>query len=106
MVKIVFIAHKRSDMDQEEFRRYWRETHAPIAAKIPGVRKYIQNYANIGFDGTPPPFDGFVEFWFDDEASLERSIESPEGEAALADLRNFLDIERLQSFSVEEVTII
>ncbi len=29
MIKMVFLVHKRPDMDSEEFSRYWRETHAP-----------------------------------------------------------------------------
>ena len=105
MVKLVCVVHKRTGMDTEDFRRYWRETHGPIAARIPGLRKYTQVYANASPDGTPPPFDGFAELWFDDEPSLERAMASPEIEAASADNKNFLDEERLQIFVAEEVAI-
>ena len=106
MVKLVVVVHKRPDMEVEDFRRYWRETHGPIAAKIPGLRKYIQNYVNASLVGDPPPFDGIGELSFDDEPSLERAMASPEIAAATADNKNFLDEERLQAFVVEEVPII
>ena len=71
MIKAVFLVHKRPDMDDEEFRRYWRETHGPIAAKVPGVRKYVQSLAIPEPDGTRPAYDGFAEMWFDSRESFE-----------------------------------
>jgi len=50
---------------------------------------------NASADGTPPPFDGLAELWFDDEASLEKAMATPEVGAAIADNRDFLDEERL-----------
>ena len=32
MIKVLAVLHKRSDMSREEFVRYWREVHAPLAA--------------------------------------------------------------------------
>ena len=105
MLKLVCVVHKRAGMDTEDFRRYWRENHGPIAAKIPGLRKYTQVYANAGPGGSPPPFDGLAELWFDDESSLERAMASPEIEAATADNKNFLDEKRLEIFVAEEASI-
>ncbi len=106
MIKMVFLVHKRSDMDSDEFSRYWRETHAPIGAKLPGLRKYIQNHSIAASDGTPAPYDGFAELWFDDVASLEQAMASPEGQAVVADTENFLDVARMHAFGVDEVAII
>ncbi len=106
MIKMVFLVHKRSDMGSEEFSRYWRETHAPIGAKLPGLRKYIQNHSIAAPDGTPAPYDGLAELWFDDVASLELAMGSPEGQAVVADTENFIDLARMQTFSVAEVTVI
>ena len=106
MIKMVFLVHKRSDMDSEEFSRYWRETHAPIGAKLPGLRKYIQNHSIAASDGTSAPYDGFAELWFDDVASLEQAMASPEGQAVVADTENFLDVARMHAFGVDEVAII
>ena len=106
MIKMVFLVHKRQDMDAEAFRRYWRETHGPIAAKLPGLRKYVQNHSILDPDGTPPPYDGFAEMWFDNRESMEQALASPEGQATIGDTANFLDTLRMQSFIVDEVDIV
>ena len=106
MVKMVFLVHRRSDMDVAEFRRYWAETHAPIAAQMPGLRKYVQHHAVAGPDGADPEFDGFAELWWDDAEAMEESLASPQGEAAQADAANFLDTESMHVFEVEQSAIV
>ena len=90
----------------DDFRRYWRDEHSEIGAALPGLRKYVQNHVTSTIDGSLPPCDGFAELWFDDLESLNRALTSPEGQAAMVDSENFLDVERIQTFVVEEVTII
>lgn len=106
MLKMVFLVHRRPDLSVEEFRRYWTDTHAPIAAKLPGLRKYVQHHAMPGPDGTSPEFDGFAEMWWDDAEAMGESLASPEGEAAQADVANFLDAERMHVFSVDQIAIV
>jgi uncharacterized protein (TIGR02118 family) len=106
MVKLVFLLHRRPGMGLDEFRRHWRDVHAPIGASMPGVRKYVQNHAGATLDGSALPCDGFAEMWFDDMGSLQRALTSPQGQAALADSKNFLDVERVQTFVVEEVPVV
>ena len=106
MLKMVFLVHRRPDMDASEFSSYWRETHSQIAGKIPGLRKYVQNHSTVAPDGSSPPYDGFAEMWFDDSDALEKALATPEGEATLADTANFIDLERMLSFSVDEVTVV
>ena len=99
---MMFLAYRRADMDAQEFRRYWRDIHGPIAAKIPGLRKYVQNHATVAPDGITPPCDGVAEMWFEDAASFE----TPEFEATIADTANFLDPDRSRGFSVDELEIV
>ena len=106
MVKLVFLLNRRSGMDLDDFRRYWRDEHSQIGSALPGLRKYVQNHSGASLDGSPLPCDGFAELWFDDMESLNAALTSPEGLAALADSENFLDVERIQTFVVEEITII
>lgn len=107
MVKLVFVMHRRPGMSHEDFSSHWRSQHAALASQIPGLRKYVQNHAaGASLDGSPPPFDGFTEFWFDDMASLFEGLDSPESQAALADSENFVDTTRVQTFVVEEVTVV
>ena len=106
MIKMVFMFRKRPDLDEKEFLEYWRETHPQISGKLPGLRKYIQHHAVPGPDGSLPPCDGFSEMWWDDAESMESSLASPEGQAALADVENFLDTESQVVFSVEQTVIL
>ena len=105
-VKLVFMFHRRPGMELADFSRYWRDQHAPIGAALPGVRRYVQNHTGPTLDGSPPPCDGFTELWFDDMASLQRALASPEAQAALTDSVNFLDVARVQTFIVDEVTVL
>ena len=106
MLKVVFLVHKRPDMDLEEFRRHWRETQGALAARIPGIRKYVQNYSVGAPTGGAAPYDGFAEVWFDNEGAFEHAMATPEAQAAIADLPNFLDAESMQSFVVDEINIV
>jgi uncharacterized protein (TIGR02118 family) len=74
------LLQKRADIETEEFRKRWREGHAPLAAKLPGLRRYHQNhvvdreqrgitYARGGLD-----FDGFSELWFDDLPTMQAAF--------------------------------
>jgi uncharacterized protein (TIGR02118 family) len=103
MVKIVYCISKLPNLSNDEFHRYWRETHGPIAARIPGVQKYVQSHAiHRALGGREPSFDGVAELWFDDWAALERALESPEARAAVEDERRFIDHSRVAFFIAEE----
>jgi uncharacterized protein (TIGR02118 family) len=106
MTKMIFLVNRRPGMDADEFRRYWTERHGPIAARMPGVRKYVQHHAVTGPDGAAPEFDGFAEIWWDDAEAMAASLASPEGQAAEADAAGLFDIERMQVFAVEQATIV
>ncbi|MDP3769139.1 MAG: EthD family reductase, partial [Dehalococcoidia bacterium] len=42
MVKLIYCIARKPGMPVEEFQRYWRQTHGPIAGRIPGLRRYVQ----------------------------------------------------------------
>jgi len=74
------LLQKRQDIDNNEFRKRWRDGHGPVAKKLPGLRRYHQNhvvdrsqraitYARGGLD-----FDGFSELWFDDMPSMQAAF--------------------------------
>jgi len=104
MTKVIYVLHRRPDMDRDEFRRYWRDVHGPIAARMPGLRRYVQDHALPGVFGEPP-CDGIAELWFDSEEAMQAALASPEGVATLADVPNFLDRDRIGEMVVEEVTV-
>ena len=75
--------------DAEAFDRHYDETHAPLAAKLPDLRSYTVSWPGPGPDGQRPPYHLVAILTWDSEEAFQASLESPEGQAALADLPNF-----------------
>jgi uncharacterized protein (TIGR02118 family) len=108
MVKLIYCINRLPGMSIEDFQRYWRQTHAPIAARIPGVRRYVQCHTLPELYGrdAPPQYDGAAELWFDDLDALRAAMRSPEVEAARTDERNFIDHARVAAFITEEKPVV
>jgi uncharacterized protein (TIGR02118 family) len=107
MIKVIAVIHKRLDMSREEFVRYWRDVHAPLAKKMPGLRRYI---INPGLEAhpreEPMAFDGIAELWFDDAAAARAAFASPAGETTLQNAANFLQAEKERRIIAEEIFIV
>ena len=78
------LLRRRPDISPEEFGRYWREVHGPLAAHLPGLRRYEQNlvtdrsqlaidHARGGWD-----LDGVSHLTFDDRAAMDAAATSAE----------------------------
>lgn len=106
MIQEIVLLRRRPGMDRDAFHRYWRETHGPLAAKLPGLRKYVQAHVIPDPAQADLPYDGIAELWFDSAEALQAALASPEGQAARADLPNFLDQDTVQILIAEEVTIV
>ncbi len=91
MVKLVALVRKRSDLTREGFAAYWTETHAPLAARIPGMQGYRINLAGDPRDMPAAPYDGSAEIWFASREAMEAGLASPEGVVAGEDVRNFAE---------------
>jgi len=106
MIKVIAVIHKRPDMSREEFVRYWREVHAPLAEGMEGVRRYVINPTLEALALGSPPFDGVAELWFDDAAAARTAFGSAAGRATTEDLVNFTQAERAQVVIAEEIPIV
>jgi uncharacterized protein (TIGR02118 family) len=102
MVKAIYLIRRRAGMSPADFHRYWREVHGAIAARIPGMRRYVQCHAN----DDAAEYDGAAEAWFDDMDAVRRAVASPEYAAARADEARFIDLDRTTLIFTEEVPII
>lgn len=96
MLHVLYFITRKPSLGDEEFHRYWREVHGPIAAKIPQLQRYEQSH-RIPFPGSNSPYDGVAEVWLADERALAALRESPEYvQGALADEPNFIDMSRVE----------
>jgi uncharacterized protein (TIGR02118 family) len=109
MIKAISLLVRKPGMTHEQFVKHWLEIHGPLALKVSGIRRYVQSHivderrrpdiAPIGVE-----IDGIAELWYDDRDTMTRALASPEMKALHAD--GALFIGRIQSFIVEEKTII
>jgi uncharacterized protein (TIGR02118 family) len=74
--------------DPDHFRTYYEQTHLKLVAKIPGLRGYRYGFDVAAAEGESPYFCAF-EGDFDDAAAMAAALETPEGEATLADIANY-----------------
>ncbi len=86
MVKAIFIASKKPGLTLDRFFDHWRNHHGRLAAKVPGLRRYVQNHAVPSvYAERSQTHDGWSELWFDDLHSLEVAVASPEWQALRED---------------------
>lgn len=106
MLKLVVVAQRRNDWTHERFRDYFVRVHGPLAVKIPGLRRYKQNFPAHDTKRKPPEWDCVVELYFDDKDAMEKAWATPEGEAATVDLEVFADRAHTTWSIVEERVVI
>jgi uncharacterized protein (TIGR02118 family) len=90
------LLQKRSDLGNQEFRTHWRNSHGPLAARLPGLRRYHQNYVvdreqrGIAYARGVEDFDGFSELWFDDLPSMSAAFAAEQTQALGEDEGRFI----------------
>lgn len=104
MLKFVVVLYRRADLSEEQFHEHLRNEHGPMAERLPGLRRYVQNHVLPDANRQHPGWDAVVELFWDDWASMETAWRTPEGERATRHLAEFVDLSR-SSWSVvsEEV---
>ncbi len=89
--------------DPETFLDLYKREHVPIAARVPGLRRYSLAAARGRGDGVP----GLVaELWFEDSAAARTALSSPEMQTA-AEHAQTLPVEQVLVFTgdVEDVAL-
>jgi len=106
MTTVMFVLHLKDGGDLDSASRYWRTTHAELAAAIPGVQAYTQFHATTAPDGGAAPFLGVASLVFADDDAFGSAASSPEFAAAIADLDNFADPTQMPTSFVERVAVV
>jgi uncharacterized protein (TIGR02118 family) len=93
-VRTIALFSRKPGMSFAQFDEYWRETHAPLAAKVPGVIRYVQRHI-VPQDGAGEPdndfgIDGIAELDYESADAMEAGWASAAGQKALDDVPNFL----------------
>jgi uncharacterized protein (TIGR02118 family) len=77
MIKGVFLVKRKPSMLRAEFKRHWKEVHAPLALKLPGLRRYVQSHTvDEAYEWAEPRWDGVAHLYFDDAEAAERAMVS------------------------------
>jgi len=75
-------------IDPDRFRRYYEETHLELVARIPGLLGYRYGFDVAAREGDSPYFCVF-EADFEDAAARRAGLDTPQGQAVLADVPNY-----------------
>lgn len=88
--------------DPEKFLKHYRGVHAVLATKLPKLKNYEWGLAELP-DGSKPAHFLVAVLDFDSKEEALAALQSPEGEAASADIANFTTPDAFQ-MSFSEVT--
>jgi uncharacterized protein (TIGR02118 family) len=102
MIKFVVVLYRRPDLTVEQFRDNLRHEHGPMAERIPGLRRYVQNHVVPDVARPHPGWDAVVELWWDDREAMERGWSSRAGQEATAHLAALADLSRSTWSVVDE----
>lgn len=82
------VVNYHAPADPAAFDAHYSGTHAPLAARIPGVRSFTTGHVQA-MDSAAPAYYMVAQLTFDSAADMAAAMGSPEGAAAVADLPNF-----------------
>ena len=99
MIKVVEFVVRDGELTHEEFADYWLDEHSPIAAELPGLKRYV---TSLPTDPGCADYDGVLELYFEDMDAYADAFESDAGERTLADAESFLDVGAGPRMIVEE----
>ena len=89
-----YLVKAKGDLPYEAYRRHQLEVHVPLALNLPGLVGYrLTLFPPV--DGVAQAFQGLAQVTFESRAAHDAALAAPEGQAALADLPNYLEAEEI-----------
>lgn len=89
----------------DEFLRYYREVHLPLAKKMHGFKGWSIGLCEPVVPGEKPAYFMIVGLYAETREAIEAILVSPEGKASVADVPNFATGGATFFFDREEVLI-
>jgi uncharacterized protein (TIGR02118 family) len=105
MYKVIWLTRLNAEKSRDEADRHWREVHAQLMSRVPGVERYVQNLWVSPLDPAiagPDQYHLHSECWFTDEAAYRAALESPEWAAVVEDSPKCFDNSGLIGAVLEE----
>jgi len=93
--KSVALVKRRADMTHEQYREHQLSIHVPLAHKLPGLITYEYFDFPPSAQGEEQPYDGMAVLEWASLAAFENALASEQGAAALADLPNYIDSQKM-----------
>lgn len=84
MIARVNLLRKKEDMSAESFQAYWKDTHAPLVAALPGLANYEQNLVynseslGVQYNRGSQVVDGFSQEYYGDFHDFQKALEQDE----------------------------
>ena len=93
MYKVIWLVKFRKDVPRDQVLHWWRGHHGDLAAKTPGMVRYVQSHWYAPLDnathreipGAEPRFDGHAEHWFASADAYETAMASDQWRKTLED---------------------
>lgn len=106
MITLIEVIRRKAGLSVEQFQRYWLDTHAEKASRLPGVRRYVQSHTLLsGYAKRVPACDGVAEFSFDNTEALSALAATSEFATVQRDRDEFIDIGSRIEIITEDVVI-
>jgi uncharacterized protein (TIGR02118 family) len=115
MIKRIGMVRRKPSLTHNEFVRYWKQVHAPLAARlIPGLKRYIiyctVQGANVDKRRPIPEIDGVAVFYFDDLKAFDYYFntwrKSDAAKELLEDEARFVDWNQITVFTAAEEHVV
>jgi len=117
MIRFISCIKRRDDVSIEEFRHFWNslafDELQERVSRVLGANRF-QHSLTLAVEandlimderGLAEPFDGLIEYWWEQARDVLRLAESPEGRSALQDMRkyqaHFVDFAHSHAFFTE-----
>jgi uncharacterized protein (TIGR02118 family) len=94
VLKFVVVLYRRPDLSPERFHENLRDEHGPLAERLPGLRRYVQNHVVPDPARPHPGWDAVIELFWDDWAAMEAAWRTAEGQRSTSHLAEFADLSR------------
>ncbi len=91
--------------DPLEFDRYYYEIHVPLARAMKGLKGWTIGKCQSAAPGEKPPYHMIVGLYAESRQAMEKILETPEGQATVADVQNFATGGAAFIYNDEEVLI-